>query len=235
MKIVSSPVKMQDVEYRVGTDGIANVWIRMNQNEVTETDSGRDYGENSPTQPSFQAEEVFIRVTPEIVSKAEIEADPEFFFTHMQDEEDGSNADHLHIETVRAAKRQEISDICETAIYKGVDVTLSDGSVQHFSLTEKDQINFFGKQAQMASGAEKLEYHSDGNQCTYYSKEDMSLITAAAMSFVSLMTTICNSIYYWISQCKTGSEIEEVTWTQDIPEEYQSEVLKDYLGSSADT
>lgn len=240
MKIVSSPVKMQDVDYRVGTDGVANVWIRTNQKEVTETDNSRDYGENSPTQPIFQAEEVFIRVTPKIVSKAEIEADPDFFFTHMQDEEDGSSADHLQVEAVRAAKRQEISDTCESNIYKGIDVTLTDGTVQHFSLSVKDQINFFGKQAQLASGAEKLEYHSDGSKCVYYSREDMSLITTAAMSYVSLMTTICNSLYDWIRHCETGSEIEKVVWSQtvpDIPEEYQSEVLKDYLasmGSSTD-
>ena len=42
------------------------------------------------------------------------------------------------LEELQAAKKREISQACETAIYSGVDVNLSDESTQHFSLTEHD-------------------------------------------------------------------------------------------------
>ena len=56
-----------------------------------------------------------------------------------------------------AQKKAEVSQECEQIIYRGVTVTLSDGSVEHFRRTEHDQINLFGKQAQQAAGANQLE------------------------------------------------------------------------------
>ena len=69
------------------------------------------------------------------------------------------------LEELQAAKKREISQACETAIYSGVDVTLTDGSTEHFSLTEHDQLNLFGKQVQLAAGTTELEYHADGQPC----------------------------------------------------------------------
>ena len=62
---------------------------------------------------------------------------------------------------LQASKKQEISTACEQAIYSGVSVTLADGSTEHFALTEHDQLNLFGKQAQLTAGVNQLEYHSD--------------------------------------------------------------------------
>ena len=52
---------------------------------------------------------------------------------------------------LQASKKQEISAACEQAIYSGVSVTLTDGSSEHFALTEHDQLNLFGKQVQLAA------------------------------------------------------------------------------------
>ncbi len=54
---------------------------------------------------------------------------------------------------LQPSKKQEISQACEQTIYSGVSVTLTDGSVEHFALTEHDQLNLFGKQVQLAAGA----------------------------------------------------------------------------------
>ena len=107
-------------------------------------------------------------------------------------------------------------------------VQLPDGP-EHFSLTEKDQINLFGKQAQLAAGADRLEYHQDGHPCKYYSAAEMQQIVTAAMEHVSYHTTYCNSLNMWISGTETAEELEPIFYGADIPEEYQSEVLKDYL------
>ena len=130
---------------------------------------------------------------------------------------------------LRASKKQEVSQECEQAIYSGVSVTLADGSTEHFALTEHDQLNLFGKQVQLAAGAERLEYHSDGQPCRYYDAADMQTIITKAMWHVSYHTTYCNAINMWISGVQTAEELQQIFYGADVPEQYQSEVLKAYL------
>lgn len=132
---------------------------------------------------------------------------------------------------LQTAKRQEISRACEQIIYSGVDVTLTDGSTEHFSLTEHDQLNLFGKQVQLAAGAEQLEYHSDGQPCRYYSAADMQTIITAAMQHVSYHTTYCNAVNMWIAGCESAEEVQAIYYGAVVPAEYQSDVLKAYIAS----
>ena len=133
------------------------------------------------------------------------------------------------LEELQMAKKQEISRACEQTIYSGVDVVLTDGSTEHFSLTEHDQINLFGKQVQLAAGADQLEYHSDGQPCRYYNAADMQLIISTAMQHVSYHTTYCNAVNMWINGAESEEELQEIYYGADVPEEYQSAVLKAYL------
>lgn len=129
----------------------------------------------------------------------------------------------------KANKKTEVSAACEQIIYNGVNVTLADGSTEHFSLTEHDQINLFGKQAQLAMGAAQLEYHADGQPCRYYSAADMQAIIQAAMFHVSYHTTYCNALNMWIAGCQEPEEVQGIFYGADVPEEYRSEVLNAYL------
>ena len=132
---------------------------------------------------------------------------------------------------LQASKKQEISTACEQTIYSGVSVILADGSTEHFALTEHDQLNLFGKQVQLASGVDQLEYHSDGQSCRYYSAADMQRIITAAMQHVSYHTTYCNAINMWIAGCESAEEVQTIYYGADVPEEYQSDVLKAYIAS----
>ena len=118
---------------------------------------------------------------------------------------------------------------CEQIIYNGINVTLADGTTEHYSLTEHDQLNLFGKQAQLASGAKQLEYHADGQPCRYYSAADMQSIVQAAMWHVSYHTTYCNAINMWIAGCQDAETVQEIFYGADVPAEYRSEVLNAYL------
>lgn len=133
------------------------------------------------------------------------------------------------LEELQLAKKREISQACEKTIYSGVDVKFADGSMEHFSLTEHDQLNLFGKQAQLAAGTTQLEYHSDGQACRYYNAADMQLIIAAAMQHVSYHTTYCNAVNMWIAGCETAEEIQQIYYGADVPDMYQSDVLKTYI------
>lgn len=133
------------------------------------------------------------------------------------------------LEEIKTAKKQEIGQECDRTIYDGLDVTLTDGSTEHFSLTDHDQLNLFGKQVQLTRGVEQLEYHSDGQPCRYYSTADMQLIIAAAMQHVSYHTTYCNALNMWLTGCESVEEVQEIYYGADVPEVYQSDVLKAYL------
>ena len=130
---------------------------------------------------------------------------------------------------LQAAKKQEISQACEQAIYSGVSVTLANGSSERFALTEHDQLNLFGKQVQLAAGAEQLEYHSDGQPCRYYSAADMQTIITTAMWHVSYHTTYCNALNMWVAGTETADDLQQIFYGANVPEQYQSEVLKAYL------
>lgn len=137
------------------------------------------------------------------------------------------------LEEVRASKKAEVSAACEQIIYAGINVTLSDGTTEHYSLTEHDQLNLFGKLSQISAGAAQLEYHADGQPCRYYSVADMQAIIQVAMWHVSYHTTYCNALNMWIAGSQTADEVAQIFYGADVPEEYQSEVLKTYLAQIA--
>lgn len=139
--------------------------------------------------------------------------------------------DYYAIGQLRTKKLEEVSSACESTIYSGINVELSDGE-SHFSLTEKDQINIFGLQTKIENGQTKIEYHSDGNPCKYYSIGDIQILITEAMKYVSYHTTYCNSLNMWIKQASTIDELNSIYYGIEIPEEYQSEVLKSYLASN---
>ena len=221
-----SPVKMDEVMYMIGTSGMANVWIRQNQEEVA-AQAGTD-GEDAGTQ--FAADEVYFTVTPDKVAKAEIESAPEYWFNCMKEAEDGADGDEYCIDAMRESKLAQVSTECNETIVGGVDVKLSTGT-EHFSLTETDQLNLFGKQAELAAGITQCAYHKDGQPCKYYSVADMKLIIEAAISFVTFNTTKCNSMFSWIKGCSTAAEMAGITFESNIPEEYWSDVYKDLMAA----
>ncbi len=136
------------------------------------------------------------------------------------------------LEEVKAQKKAEISEACESTIHSGIDVKIGE-NWEHFSLETNDQINLFGKQYQLANGATSVEYHQDGYPCKYYTAEDMMKIITAAMEWVSYHTTYCNALNMWIAGATSKEEVNVIYYGADIPEEYQSEVLKDYLAKIA--
>lgn len=136
------------------------------------------------------------------------------------------------LEEVQAAKKAEVNVACENMIISGVNVSLADGSVEHFDLKERDQLNLFGKQIQVSAGMEAIEYHTDTNptsNCKYYSNADMQTIINAAMWHVSYHQTYCISLKVWIDACTTTEDVSAIFYGADVPEAYQSEVLRSYL------
>ncbi|WP_333648352.1 hypothetical protein [Lacrimispora sp.] len=132
------------------------------------------------------------------------------------------------LEELKEVKRVEVNAACGQNICNGITVELSTG-FEHFSLSQTDQLNLLGLQAQIALGVTQIIYHADGQPCCFYPASDITLLIEKAMFHASYHTTYANSLRAWIDGAEMNSELETIYYGADVPEEYQSEVLKAYL------
>lgn len=127
---------------------------------------------------------------------------------------------------VTAAMREA----CAAAITGGVDVTLGDGQTCHFSLTIEDQMNLISLQSMVDAGAEAVPYHADGEECRYYSAEDFHTITQAATMWKLYQESYFNSLRGYIQSLESEDELEAVQYGMEIPEAFQTDVLRQLMG-----
>jgi hypothetical protein len=128
------------------------------------------------------------------------------------------------LEEVKARKLEVLSLACREEIFQGVDVTLSDGTTQHFDLQLEDQLNLLTLSKMVKDGATQVPYHASDCLCAYYSAEDFELITAAASAHKAYHTAYYNSLKNWVSNLRSIAKVGAVQYGDEIPEKYRSEV-----------
>lgn len=133
------------------------------------------------------------------------------------------------VELVRENTIAQMSALCSAAITGGVDVALSDGKTYHFSLSLEDQLNLLSLQGMIASGSEAVPYHADGEECRYYSAEDFKSISEAATFWKLYQESYFNSLRGYIRSMETMAELLAVSYGMSIPEDYQTDVLKQLM------
>lgn len=137
--------------------------------------------------------------------------------------------EEVTIEYVKAVKSAEMSATCNKIITNGFDAILSDGENHHFSLTIQDQLNLITLSSMVASGETVIPYHADGELCKGYSVEDITTIINTATSFKTYHVTYFNSLKVYIDSMNDINTVNNVVYGINIPEEYQSDVLKQLL------
>ena len=132
------------------------------------------------------------------------------------------------VEYIRTAKLTELGKACNSLIFNGIDITLSDGVVHHFSLTEYDQLNLFKLETIARSGGvEVLPYHEDDMPCKFYPADNIIKIADKATSFITYHTTYFNSLKQYVKSLTSIEEIASISYGIEIPEEFQSDVWKE--------
>lgn len=137
------------------------------------------------------------------------------------------------LQFVKDKKIEYMSYLCHQTIENGISITLSDGLEHRFALTENDQTNLMERQAQLIAGALQVSYHADGELCIYYSAEDMMAIIQASIFHKDYQTTYFNSLKHYINSMTDKNEVSAVEYGIEIPEQYQSQPLKDLLAQLA--
>ena len=132
------------------------------------------------------------------------------------------------LDEVKESKVKEMNAVQQQTIQQGIDVTLTDGTVEHFTLTDHDQTSLMGLQSQVAAGVEQIPWHTsdESEHCKFYSNADMALITAAAMEYVTWHVTYFRDLRIYIRALDSADAVNAITYGIEIPQEYQSEPLK---------
>ena len=174
--------------------------------------------------PTVTANEnyVFDSWSPTIPSSGYIDSNKTFtaMFTYVEP-----------LESVKQRKVDEMNQVQQQTIENGFNATLTDGTVEHFTLTGHDQTSLLGLAGQVQAGIEQIPWHTSDHDehCKYYSNADMKIITDTATIFVTFEVTWFRDLRIYINSLQTKEEVEAIEYNIIIPEEYQSEVLKDLL------
>ena len=121
----------------------------------------------------------------------------------------------------------------QSAIRQGLDITLSDGTVEHFTLKDQDQTSLMGLQTLVAQGIERIPWHTadQSEHCKYYSNADMSIIAEKALQFVTYHVTYFRDLRIYIRSLSDKEDVKNIFYGTIIPAEYQSDVLVDYIAA----
>ena len=132
------------------------------------------------------------------------------------------------LEDVQETKVAEMNTEQQNTIEYGVDVMLTDGTSEHFSLTQYDQQSLMGLQTLVDAGQENIPWHNsdETEHCKFYSNADMALIIASALAHVTYHVTYFRDLRIYVRALDSKEEVQAITYGVAIPEKYQSEVLK---------
>lgn len=132
---------------------------------------------------------------------------------------------------LKATKIRDMEATKDMIISQGFDATLSDGSIENFSLFGDDLVYLTALQTQVIAGVETIPWHvSDQNiACKYYSNIDMGIITQTAMSLLVYHITYLKDLTRYINSVETKEQLEDIQYGMILPIEYQSEPLQSMM------
>lgn len=129
------------------------------------------------------------------------------------------------ISSAQSNKISDCSSCCQQHIYDGADVTLSDGTTQHFSYDLADQANVSEMFYAVLSGATEYPYHADDEICRIYSRENIVRIYFALSMHKTELVTYFNNLKAQIMQMNNVDEINAVEF---LVTNLEGEFLENY-------
>ena len=160
----------------------------------------------------------------EALQKNEIIAHEDEEYEELLPVDPGLIPDNSSIEFIRQSKINEMSYICRQTIEAGFDLEFHDG-IRHFSLTTQDQLNLMSLNV-LAQTQDLIPYHADGEECIFYTSDEINLIVETATNLKIYQTTYYNSLKNYINALETIEEIAAIEYGTPIPDNYKSDALR---------
>ena len=150
-----------------------------------------------------------------------LKLDTEAIKKEIETDEDLADVDY-----VRQKKLREMSAACADTIEFGFDIQLSDGYIHHFSLSIVDQVMIMALAQKAKAGQTVLPWHADGEACQFFSPEDILTVNTEMENLITFEETYFNSLKQYILSMNVIEQINAVTYGQEIPEAYWSDVYR---------
>lgn len=123
------------------------------------------------------------------------------------------------LEEVKTSKIQSLSSTCKQMIINGVDVEI-DGTVEHFSYDEEDQVNIKELFDLAMQTKVPLYYHADGESCKLYTVEQIVNIYTTNATNKMHHITYFNQLKLYVNTLETNEDVESVNYGDELTGEY---------------
>lgn len=139
------------------------------------------------------------------------------------------------LEEVQETKVSEMNYAQQQIVAQGCEVELTDGTKERFTLTTNDQLSLNALSVKTLEGMQIVPWHpaDESVHCKFYSEEDMKKITDACMNWVAYHVTYFRDLRIYIRSLQDKDSINAIQYGDNIPTEYQSEVLQSMLAERA--
>jgi len=138
-------------------------------------------------------------------------------------------ADNSNLTKAKQNTIERISNLCKSKITDGFSVKLSDGKKYDFMLTIEDQLNLLAIENELKTDTEHFLYHAAGQQCKFFSREDMSKVISAFRKHVLYHTTYFNIAKQYINSLTELEPINKFTYGIDVSSATTDPVIKQIL------
>ena len=135
------------------------------------------------------------------------------------------------LKEVQEQKVAEMNGIQQQVVASGCEVQLADGTKERFTLTTNDQLSLNSLSVKALEGMSIIPWHpaDESVHCKFYSEADMKTITDTCMNWVAYHVTYFRDLRIYIRSLTDKETIKAIQYGDDIPFEYQSEVLQSML------
>ena len=130
----------------------------------------------------------------------------------------------VDITVLQNKKIKQMSEQCRSVIISGI--TFND---KRYSLEIEDQLNLMSLIEDVKNGATQVPYHANGENCRFYTAQEFTELVDACTRYKIYHESYYNSLRNYINNLTTEEEINNIFYGINIPEEYQTEVLKALL------
>lgn len=117
------------------------------------------------------------------------------------------------IKRLKAAKINELREICDRNILSGVQVQLSDNKFHHFTMSIEDQLNLLEIRHLISIGETELIYHETGGEYKMYSVSDMQKIIDETFKHKQNQLLIFNKLKKYVNELNSIDEICKVKYS----------------------
>lgn len=129
------------------------------------------------------------------------------------------NIEAMSVEQYKNYILTKIAETCEADIHQGTEVN---GEMFTYKAEDQQNLKVLFDTVVMAPQITGLPYHSSGNACRLYTREEIVTIYMTLMLRLIQITTYCNMLNMTIKEMETKEELDTVIYGMELPEDKQA-------------